>query len=554
MATNKPENPGSGNRENQIGAVRQQLLSPLPSDVKRGIDQVRQWLIDNPEEQETYRFILNIARENSSLLEQISSLLKEMIDKGSSLAVQSLRDLHEQADTSVDDSESLPKKENVESQSSNEQDLMIQADDAYYTTEYDKAILLYQQILRREPDNIRARQQLEKSTLNLMASISNSSSASNSSLPRDAVQFYRRARSYIAARDFNSAIEFLKIAMEKAQTYGKKFPEAEVFLEITQDQITAAEHKINADNAIQDERWEDAISALKQAHTFDPSDDAVNKMLSDLQGLLKAEALLDPFGMQVNTDRGHKLETISATLRDTEEVKELINAKRYKVILAKYSLYKAEADLHKWRFLTAIAPQGRLKEIQRTTKSTKDILSQDDPALKYVDERIRQLQPLRITFFVVLLLILGYIFFLILNHDQDDIIPPITSTPTPTIAFTPTDTPPLPTETPTHTPTPTVTSTITVTDTALSPTQATLGNGYVNPFYTLIHARETPNGKAVGDLTRNQVVTILEQKTVSQDRWYLCQWDTNGTTAQGWILAEYLIIGPIPTPRPTYSP
>ena len=546
MATDKPNNPGSGSRENQIGAVRQQLLSPLPSDVKRGIDQVRQWLIDNPEDQETYKFILSIARENSSLQEQIGSLHKEMIDKGSSFAVQPLRDLHEQADTTVDDSESPPKKENVESPSSSEQDLMTQADDAYYTTEYDKAILLYQQILRREPDNVRARQQLEKSTLNLMASSSN---ASKSSLPRDAVQFYRRARSYIAARDFNSAIEFLNIAMEKAQTYGKKFPEAEVFLEITQDQITAAEHKINADNAIQDERWEDAISAFKQAHSFDPSDESVNKILSDLDGLLKAEALLDPFGMQVNTDRIHKLETISATLRDTEEVKELINAKRYKIILAKYSLYKAEADLHKWGFLTPIAPLGRLKDIQRTTRS-EDILIPDDPALKFVDERIRQLQPLRITFFIVILLILGYIFFLALNYDKDDIIPSTTSTPT--IAFTLTDAP-LPTQTATSTATATATATNTATATEATPTPTllSLGVGYINPFYAFITAREDPNGKAVSRLTGNQVVTILEQRTVSQAKWYLCQWDINGTTSQGWILGDYIIFGSIPTPRPT---
>ena len=542
------EQAGFGNQpikyEKRLAAIRIQLHSQLPSDVKRGMEQARKLLQDDPSNQEIYPLLLEVARESIAQREEIRSLLQSMIQKGSKPADNHLKELEVIAKPSQPAPElknDPPEKEDTD----NKQSLIDDADDAYYATEFDKAISLYQRVLQQEPNNKRAQKQLEKSELNRIAQ------QPNRKLPRDAMQYYRRARSYIAATDIKSAISMLNAAVEEAHANQMKFPEAEDLLSSQQDLQIASEYKEQAIGLIQEEKWEETLELYERILKLDAQDETSKIMRSKLRNLMETEALLvtlsDPLDDELS--RQEKLQKIASSLKEGEGIRNLTNTNRFTKIRAAYNLYKAEADLHKWRGFTAIAPRGRLKEVQRTTKS-KNILGSDDPALKFVDERIRQLQPLRITFFVVLLLILGYIFFLILNHDQDDIIPPITSTPTPTIAFTPTDTPPLPTETPTHTPTPTVTSTITVTDTALSPTQATLGNGYVNPFYTLIHARETPNGKAVGDLTGYQVVTILEQQTVSQARWYLCQWDANGTTAQGWILAEYIIFGPIPTKVP----
>ncbi len=541
MTIDQPGSPLSS-RENQVSAVRKKLLSPLPSDVKQGIDQIRQWLNDDPEEQDTYSLVLNIARDIPSLANEIRSLLQEMVDKKSTRAVEMLNRLNEPATTQPSDEENIVKKDVSDAQSP--QDLSAQADDAYYAAEYDKAISIYQHILRREPENLQARQQLEKATLHRMASIP---SSANSNLPREAVQFHRRARSYIAAKDFKLAIEFLRKAMEKAQDYGKKFPEAELFLEITQDQIVAAEYKIIADNAIQEEKWEDAVSALNQSKNFDPSDDAVKKMLDNLQGLLKAESLLDPFGMQVSTDRSHRLATIADVLKETEEIKELINTKRYKITLAKYSLYKAEADLHRWGYLAALAPQGRLLSILRASKEE---LFPEDPALKYVDEQLKRFKPIRIVFSVSLILITLYMLFQFFSSNFGNTPPVASSTPPPTLTPSITLTP---TVTKTPTPSETVTTPIIVvatTDTPTSivtvtPTATPIDIGYTNG--SLFHPQDKPNGKWIGSLTRFQVVTILDQKVASGDQWYFIQWEVDGTPQQGWILAQFVTIGSPPT-------
>ena len=62
-----------------------------------------------------------------------------------------------------------------------ELDLLADADDAYYATDYAQAIKLYEQVLLLNPHNLRAIEQLQKAQIGLFADID------KSKLPAEAV-------------------------------------------------------------------------------------------------------------------------------------------------------------------------------------------------------------------------------------------------------------------------------------------------------------------------------------------------------------------------------
>jgi tetratricopeptide (TPR) repeat protein len=105
-----------------------------------------------------------------------------------------------------------------------EKDLLADADNAYYATDYAQAIMLYEQVLSLSPNNQRATEQLKKAQLSLFAD------SNRERLPAEAVQHFRRARSYIAAKDYNHAITALSIAIEVAKNAGILYPDAEKLL------------------------------------------------------------------------------------------------------------------------------------------------------------------------------------------------------------------------------------------------------------------------------------------------------------------------------------
>ena len=79
------EQAGFGNQpikyEKRLAAIRIQLHSQLPSDVKRGMEQARKLLQDDPSNQEIYPLLLEVARESIAQREEIRSLLQSMIQK-----------------------------------------------------------------------------------------------------------------------------------------------------------------------------------------------------------------------------------------------------------------------------------------------------------------------------------------------------------------------------------------------------------------------------------------------------------------------------------------
>ena len=85
-----------------------------------------------------------------------------------------------------------------------------------------KAIQLYRQVLKRVPDNERAKDHLTKARVE-----KSKPREAKTELPREAIQYYRKARSYLSARDFLIAIKSLSAAVEAADVRGMKYPDAE---------------------------------------------------------------------------------------------------------------------------------------------------------------------------------------------------------------------------------------------------------------------------------------------------------------------------------------
>ena len=204
MATANPSNDESNkNFNSRLDAARIQLRSALPSDILRIMEQANRWLQEDPENKGVYALLVEVIQQNPDLRESVDSLIKKMIERGSKAAREAMSALPV----------SIP-------------NLIAEADNAYYAAEYGKAIKLYQDVLLLDPDNQHASVQFAKAQANRLDRIEEKTKQ----LPRDAVQWFRQARSYIAANDLNSATTFLNAAIEEARARGVIFFDAEELL------------------------------------------------------------------------------------------------------------------------------------------------------------------------------------------------------------------------------------------------------------------------------------------------------------------------------------
>ncbi|MEK6753052.1 MAG: hypothetical protein AABZ00_12410 [Chloroflexota bacterium] len=110
--------------------------------------------------------------------------------------------------------------------------------------------------------------------------------------PFDAVQHFRRARSYIAASDFVYAIIWLELAIETAKASGETYPDAERLLKNVQDLLKLGEFKQEVKPVLAKEEWRDALGLYAKAVALDPTNAPLKKEFSKLQDLLDTEAKL----------------------------------------------------------------------------------------------------------------------------------------------------------------------------------------------------------------------------------------------------------------------
>lgn len=470
--------------DRELDAVSLLLRSEKPGDIWRGMEQVTRWLQENPESQKIYEMLLNIVQDNRALRVKIRSLLTQMKQRGSKSSESALNNLP-----------------------SNVQEVLADADDSYYAADYEDAIQLYTQVLRLDPENIRAKDQLGK------AEIKRREREEDTGLPRTAEQYYRQARSFIAARDVLTAIKLLNAAIEVAQAKGMPYPDAEEALSNMQNLIKADEFKEKANLALSEERWKDVLDLYNKALALDPTNIIIKKELECFQDLLRAEA-----------------------------------------------------ELQKKGLLKIFAP---LRQVQTALRSARGVINPDNSLLKYVQVQSDRVRLTRIVGMIVITTILAVLFLSFSSEiaeifefgDTATVTAPIT---TPIISSVPTNTfAPITFETPTITASPMAAFTATITDT---PTvTATLGPtpvvvlGYGRLLLNFFPVQE-PNGRRIQQLIdgkendlilpRKQLVTVVDSKFDVGGIWYKCIWKVNGVAGEGWILDKYIEFVPPPTPTP----
>lgn len=251
----------SEKRKSQLDAILIQLSSQRPSDVWRGEEQVRQWLKEDPEDRDVYALLVNAAQKNRNLRDDVRNIIVEMLQNGSKAAEQAILSLPSGIDG-----------------------ILADADDAYYAAEYDRAIQLYQQVLMLNPDNPRAKEHLEKAKMN------QASGESVSGLPRAAEQYYRRARSLIAARDYLAAVNLLEQAIEAAKAKGMNYPEAEEEMQHMQNLLLAKEYLEKGKSALENKQRKEALGYYEKASNIDPTSTTIRRLINEQRGSLKNEA------------------------------------------------------------------------------------------------------------------------------------------------------------------------------------------------------------------------------------------------------------------------
>lgn len=334
--------------------------------------------------------------------------------------------------------------------------------------------------------------------LNLPESMQSNTQALNTGVPRDAVQHYRRARSYIAAGDFQDAMASLTEAVDAAHKKEIKYSDAEKLLKIVKDRLDSDELKQKAKTAIKNKQWETALDFYDKAFKQDPTNVITSKDLDDVQDILRAKA----------------------------------NDLQSKGIL---------------RFFTP------LKQLRNLTKATKNVSGYDNLLIKSVDKQLNEARLVRGVSITTLLI--GVIFILYTNRPPTfGPFFPLSTTPSMTLqASTPITATDFFTATlkPVISATPSITSTTspTPTETAIpTSTEAVLGIGYINKL--IASAWDAPNKGLHAKLGPRQPLTLLEQRLVSNSTWFRCRWEINGVTDEGWILGDNITFGNPPTPQP----
>jgi len=204
----------------------------------------------------------------------------------------------------------------------NTKELIELADNAYYATEYDKAVELYLKALENAPKNKHAQTQLAKAERN------RSLKTSPPPLPIQAIQLYRRSRSFIAAHDLLQAKKLLTEAISLAKNAGTDFLQAEELLNNLTNALKAEELKRDAFIAIDTQQWAKAMDYLNFAKDLDPTDETTQILTDHLQKLIKAQSIILQLKAGISNDRDKKRKIIS-------EVQEIINDTNETTVLSK---------------------------------------------------------------------------------------------------------------------------------------------------------------------------------------------------------------------------
>lgn len=202
------------------------------------------------------------------------------------------------------------------------QNLMVNADTAYYSTEYDKAIQLYMQVLDLDPDNKHAQEQIRKAERSQP-----SKNIKLEDLPSEALQLYMRSRSFIAAGDLLGAKKLLKKAIDVARRVDVDFSDARGLLGNIQNALAAEEFKKNAFEQLDTQQWAKAADNLNSAINLDPTDDVIRSLVLHLNSLIDAGNLINSLNVEIADAKEHS--------RIVKEIRDIIKLTNKTTVLSK---------------------------------------------------------------------------------------------------------------------------------------------------------------------------------------------------------------------------
>lgn len=321
----------------------------------------------------------------------------------------------------------------------------------------------------------------------------------NTDLPYDAVQYFRRARSYIAAKDYVYANNWLELAVETARRAGVNYPDAEQLLNRVRDILALDEVKQKVNPMLEAGQWKEASDLYAKAVERYPANKLLKNEFDGLQGLLYEEAKLKNKGF--------------------------------------------------FRLFT------NLFRLRTVLNSTKDIINPNNPLYSFVKRQYRQIRLAQISSASILIVILFFASALTGKPNFSQLLPS-TVTPTSTPSLPPSMTPTQLISMQETTATPTITPTLIPTDTLAPPTATPItvkayGILFVSYFFPL----EQPNGARVGSvLEYKQSLKIINDTTDHGSLWYECVWEIDGVPGRGWILADKIKIVQAPTATATTIP
>ncbi|HNN14575.1 MAG TPA: hypothetical protein PKL78_13530, partial [Anaerolineales bacterium] len=313
-------------------------------------------------------------------------------------------------------------------------------------------------------------------------------------LPREMVQHYKRARSYIAANDLTLAIGELELAVRSAKAMGITYSDAEKLLKEVQSKMEAEKLKRNAKFVLGLGDWKYVFDLYKEAIALNPENETMKRELEGLQDLQSSEASLRKSGL----------------------LRFFMNPFRLKGIL----------------------------------EVTREVLNKENPTFAYVKNQYEQIRAVQSGGLIGLVFVAAIAMWPLLRNV------PVTPAPNePTVTQTMT-LPPASTLTVTATfMESTATETSVPSETPSGPTETpvvpTVVQGYGILNVAFFYPVESPNGKRIEPaLTLEQPLTILASQMDRGELWYQCVWEANGVTVEGWILGRFITFVPAPAATP----
>jgi len=216
--------------------------------------------------------------------------------------------------------------------------LIIQADESYYAGDVEQTIEIYGEILKRDSENVQAKEKLEKAKTLKYAH------EKDKELPREAKMLYRQARSYIAAGDLAKASELLKKAIEVAANHGVEYKTAQEALESIELLTIVYEYEQKAFVAIEAQEWAKAAANLEKAIQVDPNTRTAKVLLDQLENLLLAQSLIEQLHAGIS-DR-NRISLIENQIREiiskTNKLPELI--KLWQNVVVRFGEYNSNQN------------------------------------------------------------------------------------------------------------------------------------------------------------------------------------------------------------------